>query len=473
MATINIGWSTKSITPQRLVSLAGQFHERITDHVRDPLFATAMALEGNGSQGQGTVLVGCDLVAIDKHITDGVREKVKQNVPGLDPGHVILNASHTHTGPLLTHETTRFPNLGYRTAHADIMTPEQYSEFAIEKIAEAVKEAWEGRAPGGISTAEGYAALGFNRRAIYDDGTGVMYGQVNSVHFRGLGGPEDPRVAMLFTWDAKHELTGILFSAACTAQVVEGISSISADYFGELRILIAERWDSSIPVLGMIGAAGDLAPLDSINKHHRKYDPDADLRQLATRLLRVLEDGLDMAKDNIQTTPTFKHAVRQIDLPLRKVVKFEADLAKQELSRFKEQIAKEPDAVAYFTSLGFKEQSDIFNYYAIVDRYEHLQVTSSYPIELHVLRLGNAALVTNPFELFTEYGLQIKARSAAELTFIAQLACGNSGYLPTADAIASGGYSTQVFSGYVGAEGGEALVDYTVETVQSHWEEED
>lgn len=472
MATIKIGWSTKSITPQGLISLAGQFHERITDHVRDPLFATAMALEGNGAQGKGTVLVGCDLIAIDKHITDGVREKVKQSVPDLDPMHVILNASHTHTGPLLAQETRRFPNLGYHKTIADIITPEQYSEFAIEKIAEAVKEAWEGRAPGGINTAEGYAALGFNRRAIYNNGTGVMYGQVNSVHFRGLGGPEDPRVAMLFTWDVKHELTGILFSAACTAQVMESISSISADYIGELRNLIAERWNMNVPVLGMIGAAGDLAPLDSINKHRRKYDPDADLRQLATRLLRVLEEGLDMAKDNIQTTLTFKHVVRQIDLPLREAVKSESDLAKEELSRFKEQIAKEPDAVAYFTSLGFKEQNEIFNYYAIVDRYEHLQVTSSYPIELHVLRLGDVAFAMNPFELFTEYGLQIKARSAAKVTFIAQLACGNSGYLPTAGAIASGGYSTQIFSGYVGAEGGKALVDYTVETIQSLWEEE-
>ncbi|MBP1988540.1 hypothetical protein [Paenibacillus eucommiae] len=472
MDTIKIGWSSKSITPEKPISLAGQFHERITDHVRDPLFATAMALEGAEAEGKGTVLVSCDLIGIDTHIRDGVRAKVKQSVPGLDPEHVILNASHTHTGPLLVEETTRFPNLGYHKTHTNVMTPEQYSDFAIERIAEAVKEAWEGRTAGGISTTQGYAVLGLNRRVVYDDGTAAMYGNVNTVHFRGIGGPEDPRVEMLFTWNANRELTGVLFSAACTAQVMEGISDISADYFGELRSMIAAQWDPNVHVLGMISAAGDLAPRDTLTKHHRGYQPDKELRQLTKTLLRTLEDGLEVAREQIQTTPMFKHAYKQINLPLRKVVKSEVELAKQELSGFQEQLERAEDSVAYFTSLDFNRQRNIFNYYAIVDRYEHMQRTSSFPMELHVLRLGDVAFATNPFELFTEFGLQIKARSAAKQTFIAQLACGNDGYLPSAEAIATGGYSTQVFSGYVGAEGGQALVDYTVEMIQSLWSEE-
>jgi len=40
-------------------------------------------------------------------------------------------------------------------------------------------------------------------------------------------------------------------------------------------------------------------------------------------------------------------------------------------------------------------------------------------------------LATNPFELFLDYGMRIKARSKALQTFVVQLACDSSGYLPT------------------------------------------
>ena len=36
-------------------------------------------------------------------------------------------------------------------------------------------------------------------------------------------------------------------------------------------------------------------------------------------------------------------------------------------------------------------------------------------------------MATNPFELFLDYGLRIKARSEAPQTFIVQLACGARG----------------------------------------------
>ena len=33
---------------------------------------------------------------------------------------------------------------------------------------------------------------------------------------------------------------------------------------------------------------------------------------------------------------------------------------------------------------------------------------SMVPVEVHVLRLGDVAMATNPFELFLDYGIQIK-----------------------------------------------------------------
>jgi hypothetical protein len=83
-------------------------------------------------------------------------------------------------------------------------------------------------------------------------------------------------------------------------------------------------------------------------------------------------------------------------------------------------------------------------------------------MEMHTLRLGDVAVCTNPFELYTEYSVRIRARSKAIQTFVMQHACDSGEYLPTAEAIQGGSYSTAVFSNLVGPEGGDSLVDQTV-----------
>ena len=75
--------------------------------------------------------------------------------------------------------------------------------------------------------------------------------------------------------------------------------------------------------------------------------------------------------------------------------------------------------------------------------------------EIHIIRLGTVAIATNPFELFLDYGNQIKARSPAEQTFLIQLANGAEGYLPTAKAERHGHYSAFISSGQCGHQGGE------------------
>ena len=73
--------------------------------------------------------------------------------------------------------------------------------------------------------------------------------------------------------------------------------------------------------------------------------------------------------------------------------------------------------------------------------------------------------ISNPFELFLDYGNQIKARSLAEQTFLVQLANGGEGYLPTKKAEEGGHYSAFIASGQVGHIGGEQLVRQTLQEI--------
>ena len=86
-------------------------------------------------------------------------------------------------------------------------------------------------------------------------------------------------------------------------------------------------------------------------------------------------------------------------------------------------------------------------------------------MEVHIARLGDIAFATSSFELFLDFGNQIRARSKAQQTFLIQLACGAHGYLPTEKAERGGHYSAYVSSGVTGHEGGDILVRKTVEEI--------
>ena len=88
-------------------------------------------------------------------------------------------------------------------------------------------------------------------------------------------------------------------------------------------------------------------------------------------------------------------------------------------------------------------------------------------VETHVIRFGYVAIATNPFELFLDYGNQMRARSLAAQTFIVQLACGSEGYLPTARAERGGHYSAYVSSGITGHAGGDLLVRHTLAAINA------
>jgi len=85
-----------------------------------------------------------------------------------------------------------------------------------------------------------------------------------------------------------------------------------------------------------------------------------------------------------------------------------------------------------------------------------------------LIRIGDVAICTNPYGLFTDFGVRIQARSPAVQTFVVQLAgqYGKGvigGYVPTERAVAGGSYGATIKSNRVGhKEGGQQMVDGSV-----------
>jgi len=97
----------------------------------------------------------------------------------------------------------------------------------------------------------------------------------------------------------------------------------------------------------------------------------------------------------------------------------------------------------------------------VLDRCELQRTRPTCPVEIHVLRLGDVAVATNPFELYLDYGVRLKARSPALQTFVVQLS-GPGTYLPTARSVAGGSYGSEPASNLVGPAAGDMLVEETL-----------
>jgi hypothetical protein len=75
-----------------------------------------------------------------------------------------------------------------------------------------------------------------------------------------------------------------------------------------------------------------------------------------------------------------------------------------------------------------------------------LQMEEEYPDNVEILlqtfRIGDLGVAAIPFEVFTETGMEIKAKSPMDQTFTISLANGWGGYLPTPEQHKVGGYET-------------------------------
>ena len=98
------GWATRDLTPDRPVLLNGQFNRRISKGVLDPITCTALALESrrDGNSVDQAVLVSCDFATPSLALLDDLathHDAIRRAAPGIDPAKIVLNATHTHTGP--------------------------------------------------------------------------------------------------------------------------------------------------------------------------------------------------------------------------------------------------------------------------------------------------------------------------------------------------------------------------------------
>lgn len=451
-AELYVGRSSVSITPKEPVPLSGQMRTRISQRVESECLAVALALETRGEQAapEQVVFVACDLVAIREGLTDEVRAAVKPKVPDLDVAKLILSATHTHTAPEMIEGRYDLPDSG-------IMRPDSYRRFFIERVAAAVEKAWKSRKHGKVGWGLGYAAVAQNRIAVSIDGSAKMYGDTSQPSFARFEGYEDHGVEVLCFWDTSDKPIATAINVACPAQEVENRSAVNADFWHPVRKRLQARYGDEFAVLGWTGSAGDQSPHSMYRKaaeeRMRRLRNVDRLDDIARRIVAGWDEAYEGAAAEKHADVQLRHQAAVLPLPVRQVTQEEALAAQSKADELEGQAG-----AMWIRNWNLR----------VVERFKLQRPHDTFAADVHVVRIGDVSVATNPFELYGEYGVRMKARGPALQTFVVQLA-GPGSYLPSERGVLGGAYGAIVQSNQVGPEGGRIMVDETLKMMSELW----
>jgi len=426
------GAARREITNCKPLFLVGYPHvPRVSEGVHDPLWATALYVADGRC---GVLSIALDILFIDRPTASACRQAIAE-ATGLDPAHVLISATHTHSGPVTASV------LSWRedpvVPPAD---PEYMEQFRLGIIAAGVAAVRAAR-PAELAITTAFSeGVGGNRLTPE--------------------GPRDPEVGLVVVRDARgHAPLALQMVYSMHPTVLhEDSRLVSADFPHSARQVIEAAFPGVL-VLYHTGPCGNLSP-----RYQVRAQTFAEAERLggllgrqATAAVRALGPG-----DYRREVP-IAAAVTHVTLPPRRfcsVAEAEAELreAVAEFQRLgREGAAHGPLRTAECTVFGAEERL------ALARAQESGEVTARLheinPAEVQAFRLGETWLAGWPGECFVEYALTLKA---ARRAFVISLANGElQGYIPTPEAT---GYEARlsVFEPHAG----EMLVQATLDLMR-------
>lgn len=390
---MKVGVAEVNITPPVGVSQAGySSRTEVSKGIHDELYAKAISFESNGSE---VILVTTDTIGFRWEETKWIRRRIEEEV-GISGTNILINSSHTHSGPILGLTPYLRPELQ--------RPDEAYLEVLKKKIVGLVKMAHDRKIKSNLMFGMGFIpqGIGSNRRVRIKGR--VMIRPIGN-HDKPLG-PMDPSVNVVLAC-VNERVDAVIFNYTCHATAAGAPLEISADYPGYAQMMIEKIMGCT--ALFAQGCCGNINP-----NQYRLYpppswrDPERMGQILAAEVLKVSKLARPVIGKPI------KAGRSEVNLPIR------------------EEALSEKPQKENFRNLRMIKERDIED--------------GTVKTEIQAFKIGEICIVGIPGEPFVEIGLEIKRRISEimpEAKCVITLGYCNDcglGYIPIAKAYDEGGY---------------------------------
>lgn len=402
------------------------------------LEVTAAAFE---RESMRVVVCGVDTLAIQAPEADELRERIAA-ATGAPRAGVLLNWNHTHHAP--PGGRSVYGSFGERDPEPDariLAYVDRLHDAIVETCVRAFAELEQAVVRAGLGQAE----LAVNRRQRDEDGRVRKIGWYpdglvdRSVPVLQSVGEDGSAIATVVGYGAHTVTTGV------------GYLGYSPDYPGWLRETV--RCLTGGECVYLQGAAGNVMPLVAFDDTLRS--PVETGRRLGLEALHSIADRPSWPVRLVQTgfgsaTPLELFRFARVDgkepalaaleeevefplLPSPDDITAEREQAERDIAEAEARGASEPELrILRFHGLNWARRAEA-------------EITGGSPRRsvrgpVSAIRIGDAAIVTGPGEIFTEIGLAVKERSPADVTFYAGYSNGCISYMPTAAEYPLGGY---------------------------------
>ncbi len=269
--------------------------------------------------------------------------------------------------------------------------------------------------------------VSFNRRLRMKNGLTYTHPGQGNPDIVGYAGPIDPQVGVIGAWDPGGSLLGCLVNFACHATTSPG--GFSANWIYYMEKTIRGALGAELPVVFLQGCCGDITQVDNLSPYAFPTEEKwAEIvgSSVGAEAVRVLVKAASGGEVSLEARSKVWKIPRR--LPSAEHVRHSYEL-----------VQKDPKQVG-MTDWVFAKETVMLD--ALLAKEPAVEV------EVQAIQVGPAVFVTNPAELFVEYGLKLKAQSRFPFTFPVELANGCVGYVPTEEAFGphGGGYETRLTS---------------------------
>jgi hypothetical protein len=404
------------------------------------LYATALVLDDERTR---VAIVSLDLALVQDPLASALRSAIGRRL-GVLPSHVLLNASHTHSGPTLQ-------DFHYDDDPEQDARRQAYAAYLLSAIPDLAERAAGQLSPARLGTATGEARIGINRRELQPDGT-VILGENPS-------GSVDHEVRVVRVDDLDGRPLAVVFAHGChTVTMGPKCLRWSSDYVGPARELI----ERSLGCLSLFlqANAGDINPITGIGSN--EDDTEAKNRiglVLGGEVLKVvasiytnsvrgprtffgtLAKASVYPRVKIDREPDYAIAVREVplDLPLQEFP--DLTTAQEIFAHWEAEVIRLKAEDAGTAALNVARR---WRHWAGV-LLESVRKNAPRMLRgpLQVIRIGELAIAAFPGETFAKLGIEVKRRSPLPQTLFLGYSNGCLCYIPTRDAFPPNGWSIE------------------------------